>query len=127
MNYKKSNKRKRLNQHKNTRKKLNGGNGCGCKSLFQGGSYNVIPLNNHISSKTDPLNDLVSSRTLSSQYKTIGGKRNKTTKKRKSKKIKGGNGYLTQLNNHIDYKLNTFSPFNSLFGYETLPASYKLA
>lgn len=126
MNYKKSNKRKRLNQHKNTRKKLNGGNGCGCKSLFQGGSYNVVPLNNDISSKVDPFNHSVSSRTLP-QYNTFGGKRNKTNKKRKSKKIKGGNGYLTQMNNHIDYKLNTISPFNSLFGYQSLPASYKLA
>ena len=126
MNYKKSNKRKRLNQNKKTRKRLNGGNGCGCKSLFQGGSYNAVPMNNHLSSTGDPLNHSVSSRALS-QYNTFGGKRNKTNKKRKSKKIKGGNGYLTQMNNHIDYKLNTISPFNSLFGYQSLPASYKLA
>ena len=64
MNYNKSKKHKRLNKNKKTRNRLNGGNGCGCKSLFNGGSNNYVHFNNNISTKDDPLINLVSSRTL---------------------------------------------------------------
>jgi len=126
MKYTKWNKHKRFNTNKKTRKKLHGGKGCGCKSLFTGGSYNVVPLNNNMSTKLDPLSNSVASRTAN-VYKTFGGKYNKKSKKRKSKKIKGGNGYLRQFNNTIDNTLNTSQSFNTLFGYQTLPPSYKLA
>ena len=126
MNYNKSKKHKRLNKNKKTRNRLNGGNGCGCKSLFNGGSNNYVHFNNNISTKDDPLINLVSSRTLPNvPYKTVGGKYNKTNKKRKSKKLKGGNGYLTQFNNQIDYNINT-TRLNSLLGYQSLTPQYNL-
>ena len=128
MVYNKSKKQKKINKYNKTRKRV-GGN-CGCNKLFKGGSttHSYSPLNQDYGTPKDPLtsfnfqNTRFPSSIITTPTNLFGGKYNRKQKKRKSKKIKGGNYF----NNATDQYLNntlTNNSLRSVFGYQNNPTT----